>query len=122
MASKVNVKDRIGNKGEGVGIFFKQEDINNNNDNNNDIEKDIDINKDKDIKIDIDIDNKKDIKKYIKPKVKPPVGYHCRLPEEYVKGIDKAKKITGFYKDELATMAYDLLFKELGIIIKNSGK
>jgi hypothetical protein len=92
-------------------MFEDKKDINNNNDNNKDID-----NKNN---IDIVIDTKKDIKKYIKEKPPKPEGYHCRLPHEYILAIDEAKILTGFYKDELAQMAYELLFKKLGIEIKN---
>ena len=99
-------------------LFVKEEDIN----NNIDIKKDNNIDNNKDIDNDIVIDIKKDIKKYIKIKPPKPEGYHCRLPHEYILGIDEAKNITGFYKDELAQMAYDLLFKKLGIEIKKGDK
>lgn len=107
---------------QGWEDLIKQKDINNNKDNNIDIKKDNNKennnNNKNNIDKDIVIDTKKDIKKYIKIKPPKPVGYHCRLPEEYILAIDEAKKITGFYKDELAQMAYDLLFKKLGIEIK----
>lgn len=37
---------------------------------------------------------------------------------ERMKRVREEKNLTGFYKDELAQMAYDLLFKKLGIVIK----
>jgi hypothetical protein len=113
------VSSRIQPKEEITGAdkhFVPEEDnnINNDKDNNNDNKNNIDINNDKDI----DIDNKKDIKKYIKIKPPKPVGYHCRIPQGYINALDEAKETTGFYKDELAVMAYDLLFKKLGIKVK----
>jgi heme oxygenase len=89
------------------------------NNNNIDNKKDNVTDNKNNIDKDIVIDTKKDIKKYIKVKPPKPEGYHCRLPHEYINAIDEAKIITGFYKDELAQMAYELLFKKLGIEIKN---
>jgi hypothetical protein len=119
-----------GSKGILEGLMQPQKDINNKNDNkednnnnidkvnNNDNKKDNDTDNKNNIDKNIVIDNKKDIKKYIKIKPPKPEGYHCRLPHEYIIAIDEAKIITGFYKDELAQMAYDLLLKKLGIEIK----
>jgi len=110
------VGDRVANdKAKGAAQYYiVAEDIN----INNDIKKENNTDNNKDIDKDIAIDTKKDIKKYIKIKPPKPVGYHCRLPEEYIIAIDEAKILTGFYKDELAQMAYELLFKKLGIVIK----
>ena len=61
---------------------------------------------------------KKDIKKDIKIKLPKPIGYHTRLPEEYISVLDVLKENTGYYKYELDRMAYDLLFKKYGIVIE----
>jgi NTP pyrophosphatase (non-canonical NTP hydrolase) len=119
------VRKKVGDKVKGAAIFFQQEDININSDkdSNIDIDSDIDINNNIESNMDMDIDMKKNIKVNIKKNIKKtvkqkPVGYYTYLPSEYIEVLEAIKIETNYNKNELAEMAYKLLFKSMGVEIK----
>jgi len=58
---------------------------------------------------------KKVFKKDSRKKTELQRGYNCHLPTEYIEAIDALKQETGYYKDELARMAFELLFEKFGV-------